>query len=113
MSSPFCVLYKMYKPIYITLSDKYNYNNPIIQERIKVQQEINNFRLHYQHPETRREFDLNDPNLIKKQLPARLNDDDPRCGPSSAQKYVCMYFYYTQKTTKTLMWEAKSIASTL
>lgn len=56
------------------------------QERLKLEQEINNFRRTYQKKEDRREFDLNDPDQIKKQLPARLHDDDPRCGPSSAQK---------------------------
>lgn len=40
-----------------------------------------------QRPEDRREFDLNDPNWKKKEIPARASDDDPRCGPSSAQKY--------------------------
>ncbi|GJQ77351.1 hypothetical protein Trydic_g20761 [Trypoxylus dichotomus] len=57
------------------------------EERRKVQQEINEFRKIYQKPEDRREFDLNDPNLFKKSVPPRLRDDDPRCGPSSAQKF--------------------------
>ncbi|XP_060531712.1 RIB43A-like with coiled-coils protein 2 [Cylas formicarius] len=56
-------------------------------EERKLQQEINNFRKYCQRPEDRREFDLNDPEWIKKQLPARLDDDDPRLGPSSAQKF--------------------------
>lgn len=58
------------------------------EEKKKIQQEINNFRLNYQRKEDRREFDLNDPDYIKKSLPARLRDDDPRCGISSAQKYL-------------------------
>eukprot|EP00002_Diphylleia_rotans_P012276 TRINITY_DN2401_c0_g2_i1.p1 TRINITY_DN2401_c0_g2~~TRINITY_DN2401_c0_g2_i1.p1 ORF type:complete len:382 (+),score=105.58 TRINITY_DN2401_c0_g2_i1:120-1265(+) len=37
--------------------------------------------------QTRREFDLNDPNQLKKSLPARVSDDDPRLGPSSVQKF--------------------------
>ncbi|CAH1174094.1 unnamed protein product [Phaedon cochleariae] len=57
------------------------------EERWRVQQEINNFRKNYQKPEDRREFDLNDPELIKKQLPSRIRDDDPRLGISSAQKF--------------------------
>ncbi|KAG5889195.1 hypothetical protein JTB14_000620 [Gonioctena quinquepunctata] len=57
------------------------------EERIRLQQEINNYRKNYQRPEDRREFDLNDPNLIKKSLPCRIRDDDPRLGPSSAQKF--------------------------
>lgn len=43
--------------------------------------------MQYQKPEDRREFDLNDPQRFKKLLPARLHDEDPRLGPSSAQKY--------------------------
>lgn len=42
----------------------------------------------YQRPENRREFDLYDPAGLMKSIPARLTDDDPRCGPSSAQKYA-------------------------
>ncbi|XP_018561573.1 RIB43A-like with coiled-coils protein 2 [Anoplophora glabripennis] len=57
------------------------------EERAKIQIEVDNYRKNYQRPEDRREFDLNDPNYIKKQLPARLHDDDPRLGLSSAQKF--------------------------
>lgn len=57
------------------------------QERLKLQQEINEFRKKNQRKEDRREFDLNDPDQIRNQLPARIKDDDPRCGPSSAQKW--------------------------
>ncbi|KAL1509678.1 hypothetical protein ABEB36_004383 [Hypothenemus hampei] len=57
------------------------------EEQRKLKREINEFRLNYQKPQDRREFDLNDPNGIKKQLPCRLHDDDPRLGPSSAQKF--------------------------
>ncbi|XP_022921008.1 RIB43A-like with coiled-coils protein 1 [Onthophagus taurus] len=57
------------------------------EERRRIQQEINEFRKNYQKPEDRREFDLNDPNYFKKLIPARLRDDDPRCGISSAQKF--------------------------
>jgi len=39
------------------------------------------------HFGARREFALNDPHALKKDLPARLGDDDPRCGPSSMQKF--------------------------
>lgn len=57
------------------------------EERIKINKGINEFRRTYQKPEDRREYDLNDPNYLKKQLPARYRDDDPRCGISSAQKF--------------------------
>merc|ERR1711976_1145797 len=36
---------------------------------------------------TRREFDLYDPDYLKKDKPARVTDDDPRCGISSLQKF--------------------------
>lgn len=58
------------------------------QEKRCISEDINKFRDIYQRPENRREFDLYDPDGLKKSLPARLMDDDPRCGPSSAQKYA-------------------------
>ncbi|XP_050298290.1 RIB43A-like with coiled-coils protein 2 [Anthonomus grandis grandis] len=57
------------------------------EEVKKLKKEINEFRKNFQKTEDRREFDLNDPNGMKKQLPCRLHDDDPRLGPSSAQKF--------------------------
>ena len=39
-----------------------------------------------QRKENRREYDLSDPAGLKKDLPNRLGDDDPRCGPSSLQR---------------------------
>lgn len=45
------------------------------------------FREKYQKPSSRREWDLNDPETIHKRLPARVSDDDPRCGPSSMQRF--------------------------
>ncbi|XP_043916469.1 RIB43A-like with coiled-coils protein 2 [Protopterus annectens] len=45
------------------------------------------FREQYQKPESRREFDLNDPEGLKKDKPARISDDDPRCGPASLQRF--------------------------
>ncbi|GCC28831.1 hypothetical protein chiPu_0007265 [Chiloscyllium punctatum] len=47
---------------------------------------IGEFRICYQKPETRREFDLNDPQALKKNVPARISDTDPRCTVSSIQK---------------------------
>ncbi|KAJ6668459.1 hypothetical protein lerEdw1_011941 [Lerista edwardsae] len=49
---------------------------------------LNEFRQQYQKPETRREFDLNDPQALKKDIPARLADSDPRCTVSSMQKFM-------------------------
>ena len=49
---------------------------------------VNEFRQSHQQPDGRREFDLNDPDALKKDKPARVSDDDPRCGVSSLQKFV-------------------------
>jgi len=48
---------------------------------------LDEFRLLHQQPNGRREFDLYDPEYLKKDKPARVSDDDPRCGPSSIQKF--------------------------
>ncbi|XP_068907122.1 RIB43A-like with coiled-coils protein 2 [Tenebrio molitor] len=57
------------------------------QERMRLEQEVNYFRRCCQRPEDRREFDLNDPDRMKKAAPPRSADDDDQCGPSSAQKF--------------------------
>ncbi|CAH8825717.1 unnamed protein product [Trichobilharzia szidati] len=48
---------------------------------------LNEFRSLHQQPESRREFDLYDPNALKLDRPARVSDDDPRCGVASLQKF--------------------------
>ncbi|CAH8450513.1 unnamed protein product [Schistosoma turkestanicum] len=48
---------------------------------------LNEFRFLHQQPESRREFDLYDPNALKFDCPARVSDDDPRCGVASLQKF--------------------------
>merc|ERR1712226_768851 len=45
------------------------------------------YRIMHQQPNTRREFDLYDPDSLKKDKPARVHDDDPRCTLSSMQKF--------------------------
>ncbi|KAB0799619.1 hypothetical protein PPYR_07499 [Photinus pyralis] len=57
------------------------------EERQKLAREINDFRSNFQKYEDRREFDLNDPKAIKRALPARVHDADPRLGISSFQKF--------------------------
>jgi len=37
--------------------------------------------------DSRSTYDLNDPLAKRKGIPARVGDDDPRCGPSSLQKF--------------------------
>jgi len=48
---------------------------------------VNEFRMLHQQPSSRREWDLYDPDALKKDRPARVSDDDPRCGISSLQKF--------------------------
>jgi hypothetical protein len=48
---------------------------------------LNEFRALHQQPDARREWDLQDPDYLKKDKPARVFDDDPRCGPASLQKF--------------------------
>ena len=48
---------------------------------------VNEFRYLHQQPSNRREWDLYDPDSLKKDKPARVSDDDPRCGVSSIQKF--------------------------
>uniref|UniRef100_H2YUK5 RIB43A-like with coiled-coils protein 2 n=1 Tax=Ciona savignyi TaxID=51511 RepID=H2YUK5_CIOSA len=57
------------------------------QDIHNLDKSVNEFRDRYQRPETRKEFDLYDPDSKKKDKPARVNDDDPRCGVSSMQKF--------------------------
>ncbi|XP_053243558.1 RIB43A-like with coiled-coils protein 2 isoform X1 [Podarcis raffonei] len=65
----------------------------ILDERQKrdsqiLNKAVNEFRQTYQQPETRREFDLSDPQALKKDTPARLADSDPRCTISGLQKFM-------------------------
>ncbi|KAM8974529.1 RIB43A-like with coiled-coils protein 2 [Pelodytes ibericus] len=46
---------------------------------------IDEFRLCFQKKEDRKEYDLYDPQALKKDLPSRLYDEDPRCSVSGAQ----------------------------
>lgn len=48
---------------------------------------LNDFRSLHQQPDGRREWDLYDPDGLKKDRPARVSDEDPRCGPASLQKF--------------------------
>ncbi|KAH3820230.1 RIB43A-like with coiled-coils protein 2 [Dreissena polymorpha] len=54
---------------------------------IELNRALNEFRSLHQQPDSRREFDLFDPDYLKKDKPARVSDDDPRCGISSIQKF--------------------------
>lgn len=65
----------------------------LLEERQKneikdINKALSEFHKNCQRPETRREFDLNDPHALKKDRPARVSDDDPRCTISSMQKFM-------------------------
>ncbi|KAF5398829.1 RIB43A domain with coiled coils 1 [Paragonimus heterotremus] len=57
------------------------------QDIREINRSLNEFRALHQQPNSRREFDLYDPEALKKDRPARVSDDDPRCGVSSIQKF--------------------------
>ncbi|KAI8904398.1 RIB43A-domain-containing protein [Gorgonomyces haynaldii] len=59
----------------------------VLQERRDVLKQTNDFRKQHQQAHQRRDFDLYDPLALKKDLPARIGDNDPRTGPSSLQKF--------------------------
>ncbi|XP_045453377.1 RIB43A-like with coiled-coils protein 2 [Melitaea cinxia] len=56
------------------------------EERRRIDVEIDEFRQKYQRKEDSREFDLNNPDALKMQLPPRASDGEP-VGLSSAQKF--------------------------
>jgi len=51
----------------------------------ELQKSLNDFRLQNQRPDTRREWDLNNPEYLRIDKPARTSDVDPILGVSSAQ----------------------------
>lgn len=55
------------------------------KEKRIVDSDLNFYRCRYQRKDQRREFDLNDPNFLKKGTPARIADIDIQLGVSSAQ----------------------------
>ncbi|KFU93636.1 RIB43A-like with coiled-coils protein 2, partial [Chaetura pelagica] len=74
----------------------------MLEERQKadirnINKAINEFQKNFQKPETRREFDLNDPQALKKDRPARVSDNDPRCTVSGLQKFVGEDLNYNQR----------------
>lgn len=48
---------------------------------------VNDYRQTFQKRELNREWDLNDPKRFQKEIPARVDDHDPRLGVSSLQKF--------------------------
>ncbi|XP_068258233.1 RIB43A-like with coiled-coils protein 2 [Nyctibius grandis] len=62
-----------------------------------INKAINEFQKNFQKPETRREFDLSDPQALKKDRPARLSDNDPQCTVSGLQKFMGEDLNYDQR----------------
>lgn len=58
------------------------------RHRKQLCREINDYQQNFQKPETRREFDLSDPLALKKELPARVSDNDMRNTISGMQKFM-------------------------
>ena len=52
-----------------------------------ISKAVDEFRKLHQQSSDRREWDLYDPDAKKKDKPARVTDDDPRCTLSGAQKF--------------------------
>ncbi|KAM6424788.1 RIB43A-like with coiled-coils protein 2 [Rhynochetos jubatus] len=74
----------------------------MLEERQKndirnINKAISEFQKNFQKPETRREFDLYDPQALKKDRPARLSDNDPRCTVSGLQKFMGEDLNYDQR----------------
>lgn len=55
--------------------------------KAEMARELVGFRAANQTKEGRREFDLSDSDTLKKSLPARVGDEDPRAGVSSLQMF--------------------------
>ncbi|KAG5510350.1 hypothetical protein JKF63_07679 [Porcisia hertigi] len=55
--------------------------------RAAREKELQDYRQTFQKKELGREWDLNDPQARRKELPARVGDNDPRNGASSLQKF--------------------------
>ncbi|NXX47745.1 RIBC2 protein, partial [Tricholaema leucomelas] len=74
----------------------------LLEERQKneirnINKAVSEFQKNFQKPETRREFDLSDPQALKKDRPARLSDSDPRCTVSGLQKFMGEDLNYNQR----------------
>ncbi|NXK02099.1 RIBC2 protein, partial [Herpetotheres cachinnans] len=74
----------------------------MLEERQKndirnINKAISEFQKNFQKPETRREFDLSDPQALKKDRPARLSDSDSRCTVSGLQKFMGEDLNYGQR----------------
>jgi len=58
------------------------------EERRKRETHCKEYSMQNLHFESRKEFDINDPKVVRKGVPARVGDNDPRCGPASMQRFA-------------------------
>lgn len=58
------------------------------QRKKQLNQAVVEFWEREQQPSTRREWDIHDPEAVHRGVPARVSDDDPRCGPCSMQRFA-------------------------
>ncbi|XP_020667724.3 RIB43A-like with coiled-coils protein 1 isoform X1 [Pogona vitticeps] len=58
------------------------------QRKKQLNQAVVEFWKQEQQPFMSREWDIHNPEAIRKGVPARVSDDDPRCGPSSMQRFA-------------------------
>eukprot|EP01062_Namystynia_karyoxenos_P058510 TRINITY_DN50035_c0_g1_i1.p1 TRINITY_DN50035_c0_g1~~TRINITY_DN50035_c0_g1_i1.p1 ORF type:complete len:412 (+),score=199.78 TRINITY_DN50035_c0_g1_i1:81-1316(+) len=71
------------------LQDKYAKWLEQEQKKQEIERELEaaNFRREKQKPSQRREADLNDKHRMRKELPPRVGDNDPRCTISGCQRF--------------------------
>lgn len=55
--------------------------------RSRREKELVDYRQTFQKREAARDYDLDDPKRITKDIPARVHDEDPRNGPSGLQRF--------------------------
>ncbi|XP_069484279.1 RIB43A-like with coiled-coils protein 2 [Ambystoma mexicanum] len=58
------------------------------EDILRLNKAVADFQQCFQKREDRREFDLYDPQGLKKELPARISDKDPRCTVSGVQQLL-------------------------
>ena len=57
------------------------------EAQVSMNKEVAAYRAAEQGRATRREYDLSDPMTLLKDVPARVDDADPRCGASGMQRF--------------------------
>lgn len=70
------------------------------RSRKEATMSVQAYREQMQQRHMRKEWDLNDPNSLRKERPTRDGDDDPYCGPSSIQKFGGEDLEYGNRTRK-------------